>query len=130
MSPEKKDNSISSYLNQKNNNTKDGFGFKDIYAAILRRKKLFFLIATTFFAYSIITTVNKRYFSPLYLGSFSMLIDDPISSDTKRSVKGAGEVYENLARNTQTNDVATLIGFLKSPLVLKETAVQGVALQY
>ncbi len=117
------DNSINSYLNQKNRNTQEGFGIKDIYSALMRRKKLFSVLFLSFFVYSIIATINKRYFSPVYLGTFNVMINDPVNSSDKRSAPGdKGQIYENLAMNAQTNDVPTLIGFLKSPLVLKEIA--------
>jgi len=117
------DNSINSYLNQKNRNTQEGFGIKDIYSALMRRKKLFSVLFLSFFFYSIIATINKRYFSPVYLGTFNVMINDPVNSSDKKSAPGdKGQIYENLAMNAQTNDVPTLIGFLKSPLVLKEIA--------
>ena len=117
------DNSINSYLNQKNKNTQEGFSIRDLYSALLRRKKLFSLLFVSFFVYSVLSTIHKRYFSPVYLGTFSLMIKDPVGSSDKRSLSPTtGQIYENLAINSQTNDVPTLIGFLKSPLVLKETA--------
>lgn len=115
------DNSINSYLNQKNRNTQEGFGIKDIYSALIRRKKLFSVLFISFFVYSLLATINKRYFSPVYLGTFKVMITDPVNSD-KQPDGSKGQLYENLAMNSTTNDVPTLIGFLKSPLVLKETA--------
>ena len=117
------DNSINSYLNQKNRNTQEGFSIRDFYSALMRRKKLFSVLFISFFVYSILATINKRYFSPVYLGTFSVMINDPVNSSDKSTFPGdSGQIYENLAMNSQTNDVPTLIGFLKSPLVLKETA--------
>ena len=117
------DNSINSYLNQKNRNNQEPFSFKDVYSALIRRKKLFSVLFISFFVYSILSTINKRYFSPVYLGTFNIMINDPVSSSDKNPIAGdKGQIYENLAINSQTNDVPTLIGFLKSPLVLKETA--------
>ena len=117
------DNSINSYLNQKNSNIQQGFGIKDVYSALIRRKKLFSVLFISFFVYSILATINKRYFSPIYLGTFNIMINDPISSRDRNRIAGdKGQIYENLAINAQTSDVPTLIGFLKSPLVLKETA--------
>lgn len=117
------DNSINSYLNQKNRNTQEGFSIRDFYSALMRRKKLFSVLFISFFVYSILATINKRYFSPVYLGTFSLMINDPVNSSDKSTFPGdSGQIYANLAMNSQTNDVPTLIGFLKSPLVLKETA--------
>lgn len=117
------DNSINSYLNQKNRNTQEGFSIRDFYSALMRRKKLFSVLFISFFVYSILATINKRYFSPVYLGTFSVMINDPVNTSDKSAFPGdSGEIYANLAMNSQTNDVPTLIGFLKSPLVLKETA--------
>ena len=115
------DNSINSYLNQKNRNTQEGFGIKDVYSALIRRKKLFSILFISFFVYSLLATINKRYFSPVYLGTFKVMITDPVNND-KQPDGSKGQLYENLAMNAQTSDVPTLIGFLKSPLVLKETA--------
>ena len=51
------------------------------------------------------------------------MINDPVNSSDKSTFPGdSGQIYANLAMNSQANDVPTLIGFLKSPLVLKETA--------
>lgn len=117
------DNSINSYLNQKNRNTQEGFSIRDFYSALMRRKKLFSVLFISFFVYSILATINKRYFSPVYLGTFSLMINDPVNSSDKSTFPGdSGQIYANLAMNSQANDVPTLIGFLKSPLVLKETA--------
>ena len=117
------DNSINSYLNQKNRNTQEGFSIRDFYSALMRRKKLFSVLFISFFVYSILATINKRYFSPVYLGTFSVMINDPVNTSDKSAFPGdSGQIYAHLAMNSQTNDVPTLIGFLKSPLVLKETA--------
>ena len=116
------DNTIKSYLSSENS-LQRGFQINDIIKSYKRRKRLFFIIVFSFIFYSIVSTVNKRIFSPLYLGTFSILISDPISPENRASSGSQAEkLYEGLARNTQTNDVPTLIKLLKSPLVLSETA--------
>ena len=67
-----------------------------------------------------ISTANKRINSPRFIGSFTLLISDPL--DSKKAANVNNELIEDLARNTTENDIPTLIELLKSPLVLSEIA--------
>lgn len=102
----------------------DEIDFNEIWRILLRRKKLIIYVAITSLFLLFGNTVYKRLFNPLYRGSFSLLINDPMSLDRDESsstMKGA-EMFERLAKNTTTNDLPTLLELLKSESLLKDVA--------
>ena len=69
----------------------------------------------------------QRVFRPVYQGSFSLLITDPISNEgggRSGMANVEGTMFEQLARNTTSNDIPTLIEVLQSPVLLKPVADQ------
>ena len=101
-----------------------GINIVEIWVAIRRRRKLALLVGASVAALAFATTLWQRAFSPVYQGSFELLITDPISTNTGGSGGGGGDggsgggVIENLARNRTSIDYPTLIGTLRSPMVL------------
>ena len=94
--------------------------FIEIWFALLRRKKLVGFIAILFFSASLFYTVYKRFSAPLYKGSFSIMIEDPLEGG---SIKQSNENLSNLGNfitsKNDTDSKNTLIYFLKSEAVLK-----------
>ena len=101
----------------------DGVSFGEIWRTLLRRRKLVFTTAGTVFVLSIIHFVYQRIANPVFAGTFTLLISDPLS-DERRDGSGAGTRFEQLARNTTSNDIPTLIEVLRSPLLLQPVAQQ------
>ena len=102
-----------------------GINVVEIWVAIRRRRKLALLVGASVAGLAFATTLWQRAFSPVYQGSFELLITDPISTNTGGSGGGGsgdggsgGGVIENLARNRTSIDYPTLIGTLRSPMVL------------
>ena len=69
-----------------------------------------------------VNTAYQRLFRPVYQGSFSLLITDPISVIVAHVERGCRLGFEQLARNTTKNDIPTLIEVLQSPLLLEPIA--------
>ena len=94
----------------------------DITRTLTRRKKLFGFTSLTVLTLSIFFTAFQRIFTPLYSGSFTLLIDDPIDSTKAKPTNDFSSVFSQVAGNTTFNDIPSLIEFLKSDLILKSTA--------
>lgn len=88
-----------------------------LWRALYRRKRLVLVVGTTLFAAYSGYIIFQRITSPIYSGSFQMLIADPIAPSGGGGDLGGG-VVESLARNRTSVDVQTLITTLSSPLVL------------
>ena len=89
----------------------------DIEALIdffVRRKKLLVLTSSLLFSILFINTIYNYVKKPIYMGSFSILIEDPIFDKTNNN-----SVQEKLALNEYSYKLPTLIQYLKSELVLK-----------
>ena len=98
---------------------------RELVRAIRRRKKLVGVVAGSVIAVASVITAYQRIFRPVYQGSFSLLITDPLNSEGQgRSSMGQLNVstFEQLARNTTSNDIPTLIEVLQSPVLLKPVA--------
>ena len=120
---------------QPNSQVNNGFGqmdgndeidLRELWRALKRRKKLVGVTAAGIIAITSVITAYQRIFRPVYQGSFALLITDPISNDSGNNAGGAsglnGTVFEELARNTTSNDLPTLIELLQSPLLLSPIA--------
>ena len=76
----------------------------------------------TFLIVVIVTFLN-RLIDPVYMGSFTLLISDPLSvKETKPYKPDEEELIENLAINNTDVDIPTLIEYLKSSVLIKEIA--------
>ena len=72
----------------------DEIDLKDLWNGILRKKKWLFLTAGIFFTGSVIFTVHARIFRPVFRGSFTLLIKDPmVSNNIEKSLEITEQVY-------------------------------------
>ena len=67
-------------INDKNFFDNQDIDLKQFIKVIFRRKKIILITSLFCFAIGSIHTLNKRINRPLYKGSFTMLISDPIST--------------------------------------------------
>ena len=80
----------------------------------MRRKKLLVLTSSLLFSILFINTIYNYVKKPIYKGTFSILIEDPIDDKATNN-----SIQEKLALNEYSYKIPTLIQFLKSELVLK-----------
>jgi len=92
-----------------------GLNLGEIWQALRRRRRLALLVGTAVAAAAFGSTVKERITSPVYQGSFQLLISDPISTDAGG---GTGGTVESLARNRTSIDFPSLVETLRSPMVL------------
>ena len=105
------------------NISNDEIDLRDLFSGILRKKKFLFLTAGLIFSGSIVFTSYMRIFKPVYSGSFTLLITDPINqSQTNGAKRGFDQsfLFEDVAINTNTYEEDTLIELLKSQLFLNK----------
>ena len=102
------------------NGVDDGIRIGDLWRTLRRRRKLVFTTAGTVLVLSLGNFVYQRINNPVFAGSFKLLISDPLSD--ARSPSGDSTRFEQLARNTTSNDIPTLIEVLRSPLLLQPLA--------
>ena len=97
----------------------DEIDLKVIYEIIFRRKKYFILTFFTFFFTAFILTTYSRLFKPIYKGTFSVLINDPIGNNSARNERFQAKqesLFEDIAINSISYESETLIQLLKSPI--------------
>ena len=94
--------------------------FRDLFTIFKRRKKIILISSATIFLLSIISITYKRISNPQYLGTFSILIKDPILDKNKRG--GEEDFFSELAVNTTYTDIPTLVQYLRSESVIANTA--------
>ena len=103
---------------------KDKIDFQDLWRVLRRRKRIVLVTALSVIGVTTLITIHQRLFHPIYKGSFTLLISDPIDSDNQSgrgfnaSGPGSGGIVEQVARNSASSDIPTLITFLKSPILL------------
>ena len=102
-----------------NNNDIDWHKFRK---TLWRRKKLIGFVFTGFLSLSVVISIYQRVFTPIFRGSFVLLITDPISNDKRSSAAADVSLFEQLALNTTNNDIPNLIEVLQSPLLLDPIA--------
>ena len=83
----------------------------------MRRKNIIVLTSSLLFSILFINTIYNYVKKPIYKGSFSILIEDPIDDRTTNN-----SIQEKLALNEYSYKIPTLIQYLKSELVLKPVA--------
>ncbi|MCT0198194.1 polysaccharide biosynthesis tyrosine autokinase [Synechococcus sp. CS-1325] len=101
----------------------DGFSIAALVKVIRRRRRPFLITVAAITLAVGVQTIYQRLQSPLYEGSFLLLISDPINDRPSSSGTGSGSgdggtAIESLARNNFTSDVPTLIRVLESAVVL------------
>ena len=117
-------------LNSNNTNRKlnnllenDYLDLNNTLKGIVRRKKYFFTFSSVTFFVVILVTFFNRIFNPVYLGSFTLLINDPLSIKESKSYRPNEEEFlEKLAKNNTNVDIPTLIEYLKSPALIRKIA--------
>ena len=117
-----------SYIKSQQDNLDFGqeIKIKEILKAISRRRKIALISGfAVIFAISSYT-IYRRLFNPVYVGSFTLLITDPLDSDNSgsRPAGVGGTIFEELARNTTKNDIPTLKEVLKSPNLINPFALK------
>ena len=116
-----------SLLNQEKNTTigkksfEDEFSLDEIIKVSKRRKKLIIFVGLAVTGLITANSIATRIFNPTYQGTFSLLINDPLTSN-KDSLDLNNSALESIARNTTQNDVPTLKILLKSPTLLDDLA--------
>lgn len=108
-------------------NTDDEIDLHELWRTLQRRRKLVAVTAGGVILLATLITAYQRIFRPVYEGDFSLLITDPISNEGAGRSSMAnveGTMFEQLARNTTSNDIPTLIEVLQSPVLLQPVADQ------
>ena len=95
---------------------------RDLLSGIIRKKKFLILTAGLVLSGSMIFTSYMRIFRPVYKGSFTLLISDPMNESQRGNDVGLGQssLFQNIAMNSSTYEVDTLIELLRSPLFLNK----------
>ena len=94
----------------------------EVWKALRRRKKIIGVVAGSIITATVLIITHQRIFNPVFLGSFTLLITDPISNGSKSVSADNRALYADLAINTTNTDIPTLIELLKSPLLLNPIA--------
>jgi capsular exopolysaccharide synthesis family protein len=102
----------------------DQLDLRELWNAIRRRRKLVLITAAAVTLVSALNTLKERVLRPQYAGGFTLLISDPINSESRGGGPALpdGGVFDQLARNTTQADLPTLIAVLRSPLLLSPVA--------
>ena len=97
---------------------------RELWNGILRKKKWLFLSTGVVFLGSIIFTVHSRIFRPVFQGSFSLLIMDPMKSNNQnRNIyDSSSDLFQVLSNKSDDYEINTLISLLKSPLFIEPVA--------
>tara|TARA_B100000963_G_scaffold120047_1_gene104606 strand:- start:10065 stop:12494 length:2430 start_codon:yes stop_codon:yes gene_type:complete len=121
----KKGTTLSNEQIQGSQGNEDVVDFGDLIKVFQRRSKLFILIVLSTMGISTGVTFFQLRVNPIYKGSFSLLVSDPFQTTSRRSSsmgEASGNVFQELALSNTTNDLPTLIEFLKSPFLLQPVA--------
>ncbi len=94
------------------------FDLSAIGDIFLRRRKIIIFSTSVLFSIFTVNTLNNFFRNPIYQGSFSILIEDPIDTISTRS----NSIEERLAANNTITELPTLIQYLKSEHVLRPLA--------
>ena len=114
---------INKNLNYPNNEIGE-IDVREFWNGILRKKKWLFLTTGIVFFGSVIFTVHSRVFKPVFQGSFSLLIMDPMKSNNQNRnfYDSSSDLFQVLANNSDDYEINTLISLLKSPLFIEPVA--------
>lgn len=104
----------------------DEIDLKDLWNGILRKKKWLFLTAGIIFFGSVVFSLHARIVRPIYRGSFTLLIIDPMDTDTddfeKKLSNSRSKLFAGIVNTKKNYEINTLITFLKSPIFLEPIA--------
>ncbi len=97
---------------------------KDLFNGIIRKKRWLLLTAALFFSGTVIFTLHARIFRPIFRGSFTLLIKDPmgIENPEKGLYDTNSTLFSGIAIQNSSYEINTLITFLKSPVYLEPIA--------
>jgi succinoglycan biosynthesis transport protein ExoP len=92
----------------------------DLLQVLRRRSRLALATFTATLLLGALFTVWQRAYSPVFQGSFKLLVSDPINSEDRQGAPDAGGALENLALQGSGGaaNTSTLIQVLTSPLLL------------
>ena len=93
---------------------KESFDIKKIFNTLVRRKKILFLTASVLFSIGTVNLIYQRIRNPIFRGTFSILISDPIQNNS--SIKAKNNFASAIA-NKQDIELSTLIEVLKLSLI-------------
>lgn len=104
----------------------EGLTIQEVLRALRRRKRLVVVTAVAVLVATAGITAYQRLFKPVYSGGFLLLIADPVNEDSSRGGGGkdavSGTAFEQLALNSSSSDLPTLLEVLQSPLLLNPVA--------
>jgi len=111
-------------INNKQNNIIENeyLNLNNIFKILIRRKKYFFSFGSLAFIFVLLITAYNRIFEPVFKGNFTLLISDPMSNGRSNGISEDIQLFEDLASNKTSNDLPTLIEYLKSPLLINPVA--------
>ena len=96
----------------------DEINYKEIFQGIIRKRKWAFTTGILFFIGVLVYTINERIVNPVYLGSFRILIKDPINSTGNKTndviSSESPTFFQELASGSRRYDIDTLIFLLKA----------------
>ena len=98
----------------------DSIEFKEILKTLIRGRRIIYLTLISSFLFSASYTFYQRLRNPIYEGTFSILIKDPLDME-----KGNAEntlAFSRIAMNAGDYDIPSLIKLLKSPVILEPFA--------
>lgn len=104
----------------------DQLDLGEVWRTLVRRRRWVAVTAAVVLGLAALRTTYQRLLEPVYQGSFSLLISDPINNAGQGRGGEAleGGVFEDLARNTTKADIPTLIELLRSPVLLQPIAAR------
>ena len=119
-----KDEKINNQIETNLNQDESEVDYKEVVRGILRKKKWGIVAGSLAFFAIFGYTINERYTNPVFIGSFDLLINDPINpgSETRARSSKSESFYQSLASNRQIYDVDSLIPLLSSPEFLTPLA--------
>ncbi|MFU8886753.1 MAG: polysaccharide biosynthesis tyrosine autokinase [Cyanobacteriota bacterium] len=105
-----------------NTDAEQGFQLEQLLKVLRRRKRVFLSTLVLVAASSTVWLAYQRLVHPVYQGSFTLLITDPVSPTTSgggNRESGAASSIGAVALNRTQQDLPTLTRVLESPVVLQ-----------
>ncbi|MEX1322716.1 MAG: AAA family ATPase [Synechococcaceae cyanobacterium] len=97
-----------------------GLNLRSFVKVLSRRRRLFLITLVGVTLASTAVTIHRRITAPVFRGSFTLLLSDPVNEARDTGDEGIGSVARNITRV----DVPTLITVLQSPAVLEPVYVE------
>ena len=95
---------------------------EDLFFKLLRRKKILLITLISFLIFGLIRTTKEKIFNPLYEGTFTLLIEDPINQSIRNiNTPGAYQIFDT-GSNKLEQDIPTLRKLLLSEYILADLA--------